>query len=671
VPLQHFLLHDDHFYKIKQGETGFQPTAIQAAIKLQKEKAKPKQMTSANAAMKNQRVMEKAAIASQNAGKKVSSSGYKGGGGRGNSGTSAGRHTSSSGNKDQWLSLLRVLRGGGRAAIGGLSAVDFGIGTTRYEVEKARRTAKAQLEKYERLPAEFRAQVSKREYERGEIRVHDDQAEDLDELCLLPVVIFCFSKRKCEEIADHFATQDLLSAKGKGAVGLVLSDMRARLSDADAKLPQVKRVEEMVARGIGVHTGGLLPLLKEATEVLFAKGLIKVLVATETFAMGVNMPAKSVVFNGFRKHDGNAFRDLLPGEYTQMAGRAGRRGLDKVGTVIIASWGDVPGESQIRTLLTGTASKLSSKFRLTYGMIVNLLRSSDLTVEDMMKRSFSEFHTQRALSGLNIEEKIHQSEQMLQTYRETQHILALEMPTTGWGMEEIMSCEETFVDAQCTLTALLWSMRRSHANRFVECLCSGRMVWLLPTCGEGTDSDGDQRIRSPVPAVLLASPVIVKRAGTETMMAWFLLLLGDGTHILLRLPLTVVGIITCHVVPVPTKLTKASDSPDSPPRDMQEAAAVELVKQAAATVVRALKAAIDCGSPSATKECDTFLGALNLASTFNLTTFDILDLNLHLVDAAKGLDLPLPCIYFNETLQLHFRAIADVDETRRNIAALE
>ena len=230
-------------------------------------------------------------------------------------------------------------------------------------MEKARRTAKAKLEKYERLPAEFRAQVSKKEYERGDLRVSDDQTEDLDELCLLPVVIFCFSKRKCEEIADHFATQDLLSAKERGAIGLVISNMRARLSDADAKLPQVKRVEEMVARGIGVHTGGLLPILKEVTEVLFAKGLIKVLVATETFAMGVNMPAKSVVFNGFRKHDGNAFRDLLPGEYTQMAGRAGRRGLDKVGTVIVASWGDIPGESQIRTLLTGTAS--SSLFEVS------------------------------------------------------------------------------------------------------------------------------------------------------------------------------------------------------------------------------------------------------------------------------------------------------------------
>jgi antiviral helicase SKI2 len=75
-------------------------------------------------------------------------------------------------------------------------------------------------------------------------------------------------------------------------------------------------------------------------ELLFARGLVKVLFATETFAMGVNMPARTVVFSGIRKHDGRSFRDLLPGEMTQMAGRAGRRGLDATGTVIIVSAAD-------------------------------------------------------------------------------------------------------------------------------------------------------------------------------------------------------------------------------------------------------------------------------------------------------------------------------------------
>ncbi|KAE8993385.1 hypothetical protein PF005_g18222 [Phytophthora fragariae] len=130
--------------------------------------------------------------------------------------------------------------------------------------------------------------------------------------------------------------------------------------------------------------------------------------------MGVNMPARTVVFNGIRKHDGKNFRDLLPGEYTQMAGRAGRRGLDSVGTVIIACWNDVPEPTSLRTMLAGKATSLSSQFRLTYNMILNLLRVEVLTVEDMMKRSFSEFHTQKALASKNIPKLIQKGKALLQ-----------------------------------------------------------------------------------------------------------------------------------------------------------------------------------------------------------------------------------------------------------------
>ena len=107
----------------------------------------------------------------------------------------------------------------------------------------------------------------------------------------------------------------------------------ARLHENDRHLPQILKVKELLSRGIGIHHGGLLPLMKEVVEICFAKGLVKVLIATETFAMGVNAPCRTVVFGGLRKHDGTSFRDLLPGEYTQMCGRAGRRGLDTVGTV--------------------------------------------------------------------------------------------------------------------------------------------------------------------------------------------------------------------------------------------------------------------------------------------------------------------------------------------------
>ncbi|KAL1921783.1 uncharacterized protein VTP21DRAFT_10425 [Calcarisporiella thermophila] len=110
------------------------------------------------------------------------------------------------------------------------------------------------------------------------------------------------------------------------------------------------------------------------------------------------MPARTVVFSGIRKHDGRSFRDLLPGEYTQMSGRAGRRGLDATGVVIIACSGESPPDSLTLTkMLLGTPTKLESQFRLTYNMILNLLRVEALRVEEMIKRSFSENASQRML----------------------------------------------------------------------------------------------------------------------------------------------------------------------------------------------------------------------------------------------------------------------------------
>ncbi|KAE9226869.1 Helicase [Phytophthora fragariae] len=236
----------------------------------------------------------------------------------------------------------------------------------------------------------------------------------LKDKSLLPVVVFAFSKRLCEESASKLAKLDLSTPSERSEIHLFLETSVQRLQGSDRELPQVLMMKEMLKRGIGVHHGGLLPIIKEMVEILFGRGLVKVLFSTETFAMGVNMPARTVVFNGIRKHDGKNFRDLLPGEYTQMAGRAGRRGLDSVGTVIIACWNDVPEPTSLRTMLAGKATSLSSQFRLTYNMILNLLRVEVLTVEDMMKRSFSEFHTQKALASKNIPKLIQKGKALLQ-----------------------------------------------------------------------------------------------------------------------------------------------------------------------------------------------------------------------------------------------------------------
>ncbi len=214
---------------------------------------------------------------------------------------------------------------------------------------------------------------------------------------LLPAVAFIFSKRKCDENADALSNLDLNSSSERSAVHIFMANSLSKLQGNDAELPQIVWLQDLLSRGIGVHHSGLLPLMKEAVEILFSRGLVKILFATETFAMGVNMPARTVIFSSLRKHDGISFRYLHPGEYTQMAGRAGRRGLDSTGTVIVLCPEQVLIDATLRQVILGQPTRLVSQFRLTYQMILSLLRIQSLRVEEMLKRSFSENANQKAL----------------------------------------------------------------------------------------------------------------------------------------------------------------------------------------------------------------------------------------------------------------------------------
>uniref|UniRef100_A0AAY4EAD6 Uncharacterized protein n=2 Tax=Denticeps clupeoides TaxID=299321 RepID=A0AAY4EAD6_9TELE len=207
-----------------------------------------------------------------------------------------------------------------------------------------------------------------------------------------PVVAFTFSRTRCDDNARSLASLDLTNSTEKSEIHSFFQKSLSRLRGGDRQLPQIMLMRDLLKRGIGVHHSGILPILKEVIEMLFSEGLVKVLFATETFAMGVNMPARTVVFDSIRKHDGTGFRNLLPGEYIQMAGRAGRRGLDATGTVIILCKTSVHDMAELHTMMLGKPTILQSQFRLTYTMILNLLRVEALRVTDMMRRSFSESH---------------------------------------------------------------------------------------------------------------------------------------------------------------------------------------------------------------------------------------------------------------------------------------
>lgn len=152
----------------------------------------------------------------------------------------------------------------------------------------------------------------------------------------------------------------------------------------------MEHVLPLLKRGIGIHHSGLLPIIKETIEILFGEGLIKALFATETFAMGLNMPARTVVFTNAHKFDGVDFRWITSGEYIQMSGRAGRRGLDEKGIVILMI-DEKMSPSVGKELIKGKPDAINSAFHLTYNMVLNLLRVEEVNPEYMLQHSFFQF----------------------------------------------------------------------------------------------------------------------------------------------------------------------------------------------------------------------------------------------------------------------------------------
>uniref|UniRef100_A0A1B6CRT5 Helicase ATP-binding domain-containing protein n=2 Tax=Clastoptera arizonana TaxID=38151 RepID=A0A1B6CRT5_9HEMI len=214
-----------------------------------------------------------------------------------------------------------------------------------------------------------------------------------------PVIVFSFSKKDCEIYAMQMAKLDFNTAEEKKLVDEVFVNAMDVLSEQDRTLPQVENVKPLLRRGIGIHHGGLLPILKETIEILFAEGLIKALFATETFAMGLNMPARTVLFTGGRKFDGKDYRFITSGEYIQMSGRAGRRGLDDKGIVILMIDEKVSSQD-CRDIVQGSADPINSAFHLTYNMVLNLLRVEGINPEYMLERSFCQFQNHAAIPNL-------------------------------------------------------------------------------------------------------------------------------------------------------------------------------------------------------------------------------------------------------------------------------
>jgi len=217
-----------------------------------------------------------------------------------------------------------------------------------------------------------------------------------------PVIVFSFSKRECEAYAIQMSTMSFNEDSEKAMVSKVFESALEMLSPEDKNLPQIQHLLPLLRRGIGIHHSGLLPILKETIEILFQEGLIKVLFATETFSIGLNMPAKTVVFTSVRKFDGFSQRWVTPSEFIQMSGRAGRRGLDERGIVIMMI-NEQMDPSVAKDIVRGEQDKLNSAFYLGYNMILNLLRVEGISPEFMLERCFHQFQNTASVSGLEKE----------------------------------------------------------------------------------------------------------------------------------------------------------------------------------------------------------------------------------------------------------------------------
>ncbi len=217
-----------------------------------------------------------------------------------------------------------------------------------------------------------------------------------------PVIVFSFSKRDCEKYALQMSKLAFNDESEKAMVSKVFSSAIDMLSEEDQQLPQITQLLPLLRRGIGVHHSGLLPILKETIEILFQEGLIKVLFATETFSIGLNMPAKTVVFTSVRKFDGVSLRWVTPSEFIQMSGRAGRRGLDDRGIVIMMI-DEKMDPTVAKTIVRGEQDKLNSAFYLGYNMILNLIRVEGINPEFMLESCFYQFQNAASVSGLQRE----------------------------------------------------------------------------------------------------------------------------------------------------------------------------------------------------------------------------------------------------------------------------
>ena len=239
----------------------------------------------------------------------------------------------------------------------------------------------------------------KKEFKRGKAvqkrNTVKDVVRNLHEKNMLPAIYFTFSRKKCDEQMEKCASLCLVTPKEQEEIRQIIDDYIAE----NPYLYKNKHIEYLML-GVASHHAGLLPGWKVLVEKLFQKGLIKVVFATETLAAGINMPARSTVISSISKRTDNGHRTLTPSEFLQMSGRAGRRGMDEIGYVVIVGTPFQTPE-EVAELVLSDANPLESKFSPSYSMVLNLLQRFTLDeAKELVLKSFGYFSSNSRIEPL-------------------------------------------------------------------------------------------------------------------------------------------------------------------------------------------------------------------------------------------------------------------------------
>lgn len=229
---------------------------------------------------------------------------------------------------------------------------------------------------------------------------------------MLPAICFIFSRKNVEVCASEITTNLLdFDSKIPYVIKRECEQIIRKLPNYREylELPEYIKIVSLLEKGIGIHHAGITPVLREMIEICFSKGYVKLLLATETFAVGINMPTKTVIFTDVLKYDGSGLRMLYSHEYTQMAGRAGRRGIDNVGNIFQLTNLFKNLETQdYRLMMTGNPQSLVSKFKISYNLILNLIFTKNFDFLGFIKKGM--INNDISIFIKNIDNKIKETE---------------------------------------------------------------------------------------------------------------------------------------------------------------------------------------------------------------------------------------------------------------------